>query len=715
MQEKQSHNHQIKNWLKRLEDVVYDADDLMDEFNTEALLQQGMLGSEMTKKVRTFFSTSNQLAFRHKLGHKIKAIKERLAVIRDARQFHLEERHEQSSVVARRREDSHSYVPEEEVIGRDEDKIAIMKFLMDEKIEENVAVISIVGTGGLGKTTLAQLVYNDEIVQKNFDLRMWVCVSNDFTVRLLVEKILKFATDKDLKNMEMDQLQKELRKEINVKRYLLVLDDVWNENDGLWLSLKILLSNCAKGSRIVVTTRSTRVSEIMSTVEPYILEGLDKDKSWSLFERMAFKHGHEANNSNIVEIGKQIVKKCGGIPLVLRTIGRMLYFKNSETEWLSFLEMEISRVPQNDVLPTLKLSYDNLPSHLKQCFASCQLFPKDYEINVQMLINVWMALGFVKQSDSTKSLADTGREYFMDLLWRSFFQEHHEDKFLNIKCKIHDLMHDLATQVGGTKCISLQPKIKSNSDKSTRHVLFNFHLDSSEQIPTTVFQVNKVRTILLLGQSSSTVQGGRGQSVCDVLLSSFKLVRILDLHNLGIKVVPNSIGKLRHLRYLDLSQNKGIKALPYSITTLYNLQTLKLSKCRQLQELPSDTEKLVNLVNLDTSYCSSLTHMPNGLDQLTNLQTLTEFVLKRDSKGSSLSRHSDSGEVGELRDLMQLNNLRGEMVIRNLGNEKDTKSANLMGKHLLCGLRLRWDIADVDYEATLAGLQPHPNLKRLYR
>nr|XP_048332998.1 putative disease resistance protein RGA1 [Ziziphus jujuba var. spinosa] len=711
-EEKQSHNHQIKNWLKRLEDVVYDADDLMDEFNTEALLQQGMLGSEMTKKVRTFFSTSNQLAFRHKLGHKIKAIKERLAVIRDDRQFHLEDRHEESRVVARRREDSHSYVPEEEVIGRDEDKMAIMKFLMDEKIEENVAVISIVGTGGLGKTTLAQLVYNDETVQKNFDLRMWVCVSNDFTVRLLVEKILKFATDKDLKNMEMDQLQKDLRKEINVKRYLLVLDDVWNENDGLWLSLKILLSNCAKGSRIVVTTRSTRVGEIMSTVEPYILEGLDKDKSWSLFEKVAFKHGHEASNSNIAEIGKQIVKKCGGIPLVIRTIGRMLYFKNSETEWLSFLE-EFSRVPQNDILPTLKLSYDNLPSYLKNCFASCQLFPKDYEFDVEMLVSFWMALGFVKQPNSMKSFVDMGHEYLNELFRRSFFQELHEDEFLETKCKMHDLMHDLATLVGGTKCISLQATGKSNFDKSTRHVSFQFHLDSLRQIPSALSQANKIRTILLLGQSSSTVQGRQGQSICDAIVSSFKLVRMLDLHNLGIKVVPNSIGKLRHLRYLDLSQNEDIKALPDSITMLYSLQTLKLSKCRQLQQLPRDTKKLVNLVNLDTFDCSSLTHMPNGLDQLTNLQTLTDFVLKRDSTGSSLSRHSDSGEVGELRDLMQLNNLRGDMIIRNLGNGKDTKSMNLMGKHLLCGLQLRWDISDVDYEATLEGLQPHQNLKSL--
>lgn len=115
----------------------------------------------------------------------------------------------------------------------------------------------------------------------------------------------------------------------------------------------------------------------------------------------------------------------------------------------------------------------------------------------------------------------------------------------------------------------------------------------------TISQAEKIRTILLLGQSSSTVQGRQGQSICEAVVSRFKSLRILDLHNLGIEAVPNSISKLRHLRYLDLSRNTDIIALPNSITMLYNLQTLKLSDCRQLQELPRDIKKLVNLVNLE--------------------------------------------------------------------------------------------------------------------
>nr|XP_048329717.1 disease resistance protein RGA2-like [Ziziphus jujuba var. spinosa] len=668
-EEMQTHNHQVRTWLKRLEDAVCEADDLMDEFNTEAALQQqGMLGNEMTKQVCTFFSASNQVAFRHKLGHKIIAIKEKLTAIRDDRNFHLEERHEETRVVTRGTGPTHSYVPEEEVIGRYRDRMAIMEYLMDAEIEENVGVIPIVGTGGLGKTTLAQVVFNDEKVEKHFDLRMWVYVSKSFNIKLLVEKIIKSATNKGLENLEMDQLQK-----------------------------------------------------------------------------VAFNHGEEPKNYNIAVIGKEVIEKCGGFPLAIRTIGRMLYFKNPEIEWSSFFKMEFSKIPQegNDILPTLKLSYDNLPADLKRCFAFCKLFPKGHQIDIKLLINLWMALGFVKISDSTKSLVEVGNEYFMDLLWRSFFQELEEDDEGNKTCKMHDLMHDLATQVGGARYAVLETNKKSNFNQATHHVSFDFHLDSSEKVPTTLLEANKIRTILLLRQSSRKIQGRRGQSVCDVIVSSFKSVRLLDLHNLGIKIVPTCIGKLKHLRYLDLSENEDIKMLPDSITLLYNLQTLKLSYCTKLQELPRDLNKLVNLVNLEIDMCYSLTHMPGGLGQLTNLQTLSRFVLKEGTSRTTIkSKRSCNHEVGELSDLMGLNNIRGKLSIINLGNgDQDSKTANLKDKQHLCSLslcwhvdydygKLYWDLVDghvnvnddlllpsylkdVEYEATLEGLEPHPNLKGL--
>jgi hypothetical protein len=311
---------------------------------------------------------------------------------------------------------------------------------MESKVEENVSILPIVGIGGLGKTALSQLIFNDEEIKKHFELKMWVCVSDNFDVQIIVEKILESATNKKTEKGEMNMMIIALQKEIDGKKYLIVLDDVWNEDPKEWFDLKKLLMGGARGSRILVTTHSEKVANITYTIKPYLLKGLDEHKSWSLFKQMTFEKGQELENPRIVAIGKEIVKKCVGVPLAIRTMGSLLYFKNSETEWLSFKNNELSKISQreNDIVPTLKLSYDQLPSHLKHCFAYCSLFPKDYMIDKSTLIKLWMAQGFIKLSDQTQCLEDVGHEYFMDVLWRSFYQEAEMDKFGDITvCKIH--------------------------------------------------------------------------------------------------------------------------------------------------------------------------------------------------------------------------------------------------------------------------------------
>ena len=513
----------------------------------------------------------------------------------------------------------------------------------------------------------------------------------------------------------MEQLQKKLRQKISGKQYLLVLDDVWNENRELWLNLRKLLSYGAKGSRIIVTTRSIVVAKIMSKVEPYFLANLDEIQSWSLFKKMALDQEEDPTNSNIMEIGKNIVKSCGGNPLAIRTIGRMLYFKNPETEWSSFLKMEFSKISQdeNDILPTLKLSYNLLSSHLKQCFAYCSLFPKDHEINVEDLIKLWMAQGFIKSTDTTQSLEDVGRECFMDLYWRSFFQEVEKDVFGNImNCKMHDVMHDLAIQVAG-ECATFS-SIEEKINKKTRHVSFGFALKPSQLIPSSLSKTsNRLRTILLPSQPLERNHGRSGLPICDVIVSNFKFLRVLDMNNSGIKTVSESIWKLKHLRYLDLS-NTDIEALPNSITKLQNLQTLKLSRLRGFKELPKDFKNLVNLRHLEFDLWTNLQHMPLG--ELTNLQTLSKFVL---SEGTDICGRNE--KVGELKELMPLNNLRGQLHITNLRHAKDSAAANLKEKQYLQSLVLDWHLpyrdvdvtGTVDYEMILEGFYPHPNLKEV--
>ncbi|KAF5470326.1 hypothetical protein F2P56_010846 [Juglans regia] len=230
---------------------------------------------------------------------------------------------------------------------------------------------------------------------------MWGCVSDVFDVKKLVGKILESTTNKKPEDVEMSTLISFLKKEIDGKKYMLVLDDVWNEDPEEWFKLKQLLMGGARGSKILVTTRSKMVAKIMHAGKPYLLEGLDKHESWSLFQQMAFGKD-QLENLGIVSIGNEIV------PLAIKTIGRLLYLRNPTTEWLSFKDNELSRISQNenDILPTIKLSYNQLPPNLKQSFAYCSLFPKDHEIVKSTLINLWISQGYIKLSDQNQCLED---------------------------------------------------------------------------------------------------------------------------------------------------------------------------------------------------------------------------------------------------------------------------------------------------------------------
>jgi hypothetical protein len=715
--EQQSHNHQVRDWLEKLRDAVYDADDLLGEFSTEAMRRSTVSGNKIAKEVRTFFSSSNQVAFRLEMIHKIKTMRKKLdAIAKDRKKFHLKEYHAETNAVSRKREPTHSFVREEEVIGREEDKKAIISLLLESNVEENVSVIPIVGIGGLGKTTLAQYVFNDKDVKKYFDLKMWVCVSHNFELKIIVEKIIASATGNAPINLEIDQLQSQLREKIDQKKYLLVLDDVWNEDREKWLKLKSLLMGGSKGSKIIITTRIRLVQETTGTNSPYLLKGLFDKQSWLLFEQMAFRKRQENINPKLETIGREIVGMCLGVPLVIRSIGSMLYFKETEFEWSCVMNNLLENITRgNEILPILKLSYDNLPSHLKSCFTYCSLFPKDYEMDKETMIQLWIVQGFIQSSNGNQQLEDIGDEYFKDLLWRSFFEEV-VNEYGILKYKLHDLIHDLAQFIAGEEC-KLANFDGKNINEKIRHVSCPFFIDLSfiETLRSSV-KGYKVRTFLLTFGENRIYPAIQNESTLNTILWSFKSLRALDIHGLNFTRVPNSIEKLIHLKYLVLNYST-FETLPDSITRLWNLQTLKLKGCANLKELPKNIKALVNLRHLDNSGCNSLSHMPSGLGQMTFLQTLPLFVVSNDSP-------SISKNVSGLGELNGLNHLRGTLEIKNLELLKDanleSKAAKLWDKKHLEKLELTWydsnriDNASDDNEKSLEGLEPHQNLKSLW-
>ncbi|CAN6703179.1 unnamed protein product [Malus baccata var. baccata] len=715
-EQKQANNNEVKLWLQSVEDAVYQADDVLDEFNTEVQRRQVMRGNTKLSKVRLFFSSSNQLVFGLEMSHKIKDINKRLSEVASRTPSDLNNSREDTRFILRERV-THSFVPKDNIIGRDEDKKALIQLLLDPISAENVSTISIVGIGGLGKTTLAQLIFNDEVIRKHFELKIWVCVSNTFELDILAKKILKAdmlsKEERDkVDELDMNQLQNELRKKVDGKKYLLVLDDVWNENPQKCLSLMDLLKGGGEGSRILITTRTKTVAMTSHTTKLYTLRGLNEDQSWSLFKKMAFQDGKEPENSTIKAIGMEVARKCQGVPLAIRTIGGMLRTKDQEREWSNFKEKKLSKIRQeeNGILPTLKLSYDVLPSHLKHCFAYCSLFPPDYEISVERLIRLWVAQGFIKSSDENECLEDVAYEYYMELLQRSFFQEEKTDESGTIVCKMHDLMNELAILVSGdmSAIVDLNPK---NFHEKLRHASFNFDIDLSKwEVPTSLLKANKIRTFLFLQQQRWRLgESSSHNAFYTTIVSNFKSLRMLSLNELRITTLPNCLRKMKHLRYLDLSQNP-MKRLPDCIVELPNLETLDLSSCGSLVELHRDIKKMINLRHLIMEGYVKLTGMPRGIGELNGLRTLNRFALGR---GAGL------GELGSLREL------RGWLFIDISRHEKDVVSEANVGtplkdKQHLQSLVLLWnsteDVNAVDEEDIIKSmevLQPHSNLKRL--
>ncbi|XP_048133326.1 putative disease resistance protein RGA4 [Rhodamnia argentea] len=717
-EKQQWHNHQVKLWLKRLKDVLYDVQDLFDDVATENLRRKVASGNKTWKEVRLFFSKSNQLAHRLKVANKIQELRKTLDGIEKDKMFHLE-RHliEETMAIGRGKKPEFS-APDEQIIGREEDKENVKRLLFDPSSSETVSFVSIVGKGGLGKTALARLVFHDREVEKHFDLKMWVCVSDVFDVKFIIKEILRSAKvecqGQDHENKPIEELQSLLRETLARKKYLLVLDDMWNEVRLKWLELGDWLKGGVRGSKILITTRSHKVAKVTDEKSAiYDLQGLPRDESWDLFREAAFGDRRASVDQRLEEMGKDIVRKCAGVPLAIRTVGSLLYGKK-EDGWLRFKVKELPEIQEidaldNGIMQVLKFSYDHLPSYLKDCFAYCSLFPKDCIYNKETMIQLWMAQGFIKSLNGEDNLEEIADNYLSDLLYRSFFDaETVRDDGEVLTFKMHDLMHDLARKVAGGECKIVDFK-KEETYGGIRHALLLSWIFSEEKMMS-LLETSILRTFFILYCRELKTRS----SELDKVFSGLRHCRVLGLRQADIPLPPSSFGKLTHLRFLDVSQNYSIQSLPDSITDLVNLQTLKLSYCSKLTTLPRDLKKLVNLRHLLIDGCRSLSHMPCGLSHLSSLQTLSQFIVqKMDLKVP--------GGVGSLDELGGLNRLGGSIRLEHLKFlQPAPEKFHLREKQRLRSLVLNWsweqqedDESERDESILWDNLWPHPNLTNL--
>ncbi|PPS15839.1 hypothetical protein GOBAR_AA04735 [Gossypium barbadense] len=364
---KQITNPNVKSWTDELKDAVYDADDLLDEISTEALRNKIESEYQTTpmKQVSSFFSSF--YPFKDGTQSKLEEILGTLDNLLNQKQIlGLKESYEGEK--AFQITPATSLVDESDVYGRDDEKEEIMKLLDPQNLSENqIAVIPIVGMGGLGKTTLAQLIYNDPIADKWFDRKAWVCISEEFDAFKVAKTILEEIKCSCDGNQNLNQLQLKLKEQLSGKKYLIFLDDVWNKNYFHWKELASPFTFGAKNSKIIVTTRDENVAVIMRNAPTYRLDVLSDDDCWKLFAKHAFDGSSPTKHPDLMAIGEAIVKRCGSLPLAAKVLGGLLRCKPDADECNKILHSNFWDIPNDatNILPALTLSYHYLPSHLK--------------------------------------------------------------------------------------------------------------------------------------------------------------------------------------------------------------------------------------------------------------------------------------------------------------------------------------------------------------
>ncbi|RZB80582.1 putative disease resistance RPP13-like protein 1 [Glycine soja] len=480
-EEKQYRSPNVMKWLDELKEAIYEAELLLGEVATEASRQN--LEAEFqpaTSKVRGFFMALIN-PFDKEIASRVKELLENINFLA-----------EQMDVVGLRK----GICAGIEVGNSPKDCQLHPWWMNPPYVVERVPVVSIVGMGGIGKTTLAQLVYNDQTVQDQFDLKAWVYVSQDFDVVALTIAILK--------------------QRLMGKKFLLVLDDVWNENYSSWEALQIPFIYGFSGSRILITTRNEKP--------------LEKEDCWKLFATLAFHDKDACKYSNLVSVGSKIVDKCGGLPLAIRTLGNVLQAKFSQHEWVEF--------------------------------------DKD------QLIQLWMAEGLLNFWQINKSEEELGAEFFNDLVARSFFQQsrRHGSHFT-----MHDLLNDLAKSILGDFCLQIDRSFEKDITKRTCHISCShkFNLDDTflEHIcncllTELVDDISNLNLLHYLDLSYTKIK-----RLPDSICMLHNLLTLLLIWCYHLTELPLDLHKLVNLRHLDVRMS-GINKMPNHIGSLKHLQTL---------------------------------------------------------------------------------------------------------------------------------------------
>ncbi|KAL5979145.1 hypothetical protein ACLOJK_019042 [Asimina triloba] len=473
---------------------------------------------------------------------------------------------------------------EDRIVGLEDESRKIIDWLLVKN--EYLKVVRIVGMGGIGKTTLAQKIFKTQIIETNFKHLIFVTVSQSFRFDELLKKMLiKLGVrDELLRGKGVDDLLEDLKNKLDGE-YLIVLDDVWGLNEGRWWeSLSSALPN-VKGGCVMVTTRIEEVARSMGAIDEHIYhaEILSDENSWSLFCKVAFaRNGGISPNAELEMHGRDIITKCGGLPLTIKTVGGMMMWKGySINEWeriSKHLKEEMTNSKKDGVvISRLELSYEEFPMHLRPCLLCFAMYAEDYELQSTQIIGTWIAEGFV-WGRRGKTALQIGEECLNELRNRFLILKDEDELFGDVvsSYKVHDAVRELLIKIATEESFfSMHRRDKPMASKLSRRVIIY------ENMPQEIIENNnssRLRTLAAVDTATVPL-------ILEANLHKFQRLRMLHLQlastintseNAAFSKWLKGIGSLRHLVYLHLQNVDALTTLPGSIGKLRNLQWLTI-------------------------------------------------------------------------------------------------------------------------------------------
>ncbi|VAH68927.1 unnamed protein product [Triticum turgidum subsp. durum] len=616
----------VKIWAGNVKELSYQMEDIVDAF----MVRVGDGGEstnpknrvkKILKKVKRLFKNGKDL---HQISDALEEVVLQAKQLAELRQRYEQEMRDTSIGASVDPRMMVLYTDVTELVGIEETRDELINMLIegDDWLKQPLKTISIVGFGGLGKTTLAKSAYDQ--IKGQFDCDAFISVSQNPDKKKVFKNILYELDKKKYGHIHSEELEEnhlidEIIEFLNGKRYLIIIDDIWDKE--VWKLIKCAFSKKSPGSRLITTTRIVSVSEACcsSRDDIYKMKPLSDDVSRTLFYKRVFSQENGCPQE-LLQVSKDILKKCGGIPLAIISIASLLannHQMKTKHQWYTLLNSIGRGLTEDQSLEEMKkillFSYYDLPSYLKPCLLYLSIFPEDHEIMRDRLIWRWISEGLVYSDRQETSLYELGNSYFNELVNRSMIQPIGIDVEGNVQgCRVHDMVLDLICSLSSeenfvTILDDTRRKMPNSEIKVRRLSIQNSKID----VDTTRMEHMRSLTVF-----TSDVVG----KVLDI--SSFQVLRVLDLEGCRDVSDVGYVGNLLHLRYLGLTDTR-VKDLPMDIGKLKFLLTLDL-RGSEIEVLPSSVVQLRRLMCL---YVDDDMKLPTRIGNLTSLEVLDNLGL----------------------------------------------------------------------------------------